>query len=224
MQTYESRSVTLPKTTSYGGYKKKPETAISCNQARLPVEGLRHQPSQNPINMKQKLWDWLTNDWSSLRAIHESEPTPDTANDILLYLHIRVQHNCYLRSFTSNWQKQMQKPTAKHIELREPCRRVRGRVLGARRVKDTSRKPTESTMWIQKGPNRLSCQPGIMPGNDLEPLHICNSCATGSSWRTPKVGAGLSLTLLSAFRSLSPDWVALCSLNRRRCTSLSVTW
>ena len=46
----------------------------------------------------------------------------------------------------SNRWKQMQRPTAKHsAELGESCGREGGKNVGARGVKDTIRKPTEST-------------------------------------------------------------------------------
>ena len=66
----------------------EPEPAISCNQARLPVEGLAHQPSHKNLDLRlvllarcpgvkvaQKLWEWPTSDWSSLRPI-PCEVTP----------------------------------------------------------------------------------------------------------------------------------------------------
>jgi hypothetical protein len=47
---------------------------------------------------------------------------------------------------SSNWWKQMQRPTAKHqAEVKKPCERVWDRIEQARRVKDTTRRPTEST-------------------------------------------------------------------------------
>ena len=65
----------------------KPEPTISCNQARLLVEELRNQCSHKTFNLQfalpptcagvkvsQKLKEWPTNDWSSLRApCHERE-------------------------------------------------------------------------------------------------------------------------------------------------------
>jgi len=59
----------------------EPELAIFCNQARLPpVEGLGHHLSHKAFDLQfilparcgevkipQNLWEWPTNDWSSLR-------------------------------------------------------------------------------------------------------------------------------------------------------------
>jgi hypothetical protein len=59
-----------------------PEPAISCNQKRLPMEGLWHQPSHRTLDpqfvlpircagvkMEQKLREWTTNNWPSLRSM-----------------------------------------------------------------------------------------------------------------------------------------------------------
>lgn len=59
-----------------------PEPAISCKQARLPMEGLGHQSKHKTLDLHfvlptgfadikvaQKLWDWLTNDWSNLKPM-----------------------------------------------------------------------------------------------------------------------------------------------------------
>ena len=72
--------------------------------------------------------------------------------------------------------------------------------------------------WVHRGSQRLNCQPESIHGIDLGPLHICNSCAAGSSCGTPTSVARLSLTVLSAFRSLLPSWASLPSHDRRRCT------
>lgn len=55
---------------------------------------------------------------------------------------------------------------------------------------------------------RLKFQPEIMNGTGLGPLHICNSCAVGSSCGTPKVGAASTLSTLPAFESLSANCLA----------------
>ena len=47
----EATRVTLAKTPSKGG-GTEPEPAISCNQARLPVEGLGHQPSHKAFDLQ----------------------------------------------------------------------------------------------------------------------------------------------------------------------------
>ena len=70
--------VTLPKTLRMGVVK--PETAISCNQARLPIEALRPQANHKTINpqfvlstrcagikIEQKLREEPSNGWPSLR-------------------------------------------------------------------------------------------------------------------------------------------------------------
>jgi hypothetical protein len=60
----------------------KPETAISCNKANLLMKGLRQQMSPKTfdsqfdlhtscawIKMKQKLREWVKNDWPRLRSM-----------------------------------------------------------------------------------------------------------------------------------------------------------
>lgn len=69
--------VTLEKTPSNGGgggVGAQSEAAIFCNQARLPVLRLSHQPSHKTFNLRsvlharcavvtvvQNLWEWPTN-------------------------------------------------------------------------------------------------------------------------------------------------------------------
>lgn len=66
----------------------KPKSAIFCNQIRLAVKGLRHQPSHKTFSLQfalptkcdgvkvvQKLWEQPTNDWSSLRPQHKNKHT-----------------------------------------------------------------------------------------------------------------------------------------------------
>jgi hypothetical protein len=72
--------VTLAKIPINGVYE--PEQAASCNQKRLLVEELGHQPSKKPldpqfvlpircaeIKLEQKLWERPTNDCPNLRPI-----------------------------------------------------------------------------------------------------------------------------------------------------------
>lgn len=79
----------------------KPETAISCNQARLPngVIGTPSQPQNLPPTMcpvyKMCVGKVGTEikrlaNWFSLQLGYEREPTSHTINDILLCLHIGV--------------------------------------------------------------------------------------------------------------------------------------
>jgi hypothetical protein len=49
-----------------------PELPIFYNQERLPMEGLRHQPSHKRLHPQ-------------FDACHKREPTSDTVDDILLY-------------------------------------------------------------------------------------------------------------------------------------------
>jgi hypothetical protein len=71
----------------------------------------------------------------------------------------------------------MQRPTAEHwAELGESCGGGGGRIEGARGIKDTTRKPTESTK-AQRSSSRLELQPESVQGLDLGHLHICNNHA-----------------------------------------------
>lgn len=67
----------------------EPESAASYNQARLPVEGLEHQPSHfnfdlqfvlsarcAGVHVAQELQEWQINNWSSLRSMPQRDPTP----------------------------------------------------------------------------------------------------------------------------------------------------
>lgn len=66
----------------------------------------------------------------------------------------------------------MQRPTAKYwVEIGESCRR--GRTEGAREVKDTTSKPTESTTWAYRDSQILNHQPKGLHGMELGYLHIC---------------------------------------------------
>jgi hypothetical protein len=51
-----------------------------------------------------------------------------------------------------------------------------GRIGGARGVKDTTRKITESTNLGHKGSQRLEHQPKSMHGTDLGSLNMFNRC------------------------------------------------
>lgn len=61
----------------------EPEPAIACNQVRLPVEVLGHQPSFKTFNLYKVSYgkgdnnwgEWSTNDWSTLGPMLEDEPT-----------------------------------------------------------------------------------------------------------------------------------------------------
>ena len=74
------------KTPSNGDMKQ--EMAIYCNQARLPMEGVGHQPSHKTLDPQfvmptrcavvkvvQKLWKWSTNGWYRGRKLVCSIPT-----------------------------------------------------------------------------------------------------------------------------------------------------
>jgi hypothetical protein len=112
----------------------------------------------------------------------------------------------------------MQRSTAKHwVEPGESCGRVGDRIEPARGVKDTTRRPTESTNLAHGGSQRLNHQPKSIQGLDLEPLNICSRCKAWSSCGSPNNWSrGLSLTLLPAIGSPSPNWTVCSGLGRRR--------
>lgn len=60
-------------------------------------------------------------------------------------------------------------------ELREPCGRVERKIEWAGRVKDITRRPTESTNLDPWGSQKLNHQLKSMYGQDLSPLHVCFS-------------------------------------------------
>jgi hypothetical protein len=82
-----------------------------------------------------------------------------------------------------------------------------GRILGVRGVKDSTRTPTESTR-AHKGSQRLNQQPGSLHGTGLGLLRVCYSCLAWTSCGPLTVEAGVSLTLLQGFESLSSYWIA----------------
>jgi hypothetical protein len=72
-----------------------PEPAISCNQVRLLVEGLRHQPSRKTFDLQfvqptrcagmkvvQKFESGQLVTGPARDPCHEREPTPDTAQGV----------------------------------------------------------------------------------------------------------------------------------------------
>jgi hypothetical protein len=72
-------------------------SAISCNQVRLSMEGLRHQPSHKNFNLQFVLptghagvkIERTLREWSSLISGHDrgEEHIPDTdTNDIIYYI------------------------------------------------------------------------------------------------------------------------------------------
>jgi hypothetical protein len=63
-----------------------------------------------------------------------------------------------------------------------------GRILGARGVKGTIRKPMESTILIYRGPQILNLQPRSMHGTDICPWHICYRVQLGLHVGLPTVG------------------------------------
>jgi hypothetical protein len=85
-------------------------------------------------------------------------------------------------------------------ELGESCRRMGGRNEGARGVKATTRRPTESTDLC---PWRLS-KTESTKGLDLGPLHICSRCAACSSCGVPNNWSGSCLSLCCGPLDLVP--------------------
>jgi hypothetical protein len=67
----------------------------------------------------------------------------------------------------------MQRPTAKQQEeLKESCGSVSGSTVGAKEVKDSTRRPTESTNldhWVLTEIEPPTKEHGL----DLDPIHIC---------------------------------------------------
>ena len=116
---------------------------------------------------------------------------------------------------SSNSQKQMERPTAKHqAELGDSCGRGRGRIVKVRGNKDITRKPTESANLGPQGLTETELTIRSLHGSNLDPLHICYSFIACCSYRTPNSGSGgyLSLFFWGPFSSC---WMVLFSLNRR---------
>lgn len=79
-------------------FNVEPEMAISSNEKSLPVEELEHLLShktldrlfvllirESRVRIELKWGKMLTNDWPSLRCMHERELTTGTIKAILLY-------------------------------------------------------------------------------------------------------------------------------------------
>ena len=82
------------------------------------------------------------------------------------------------------------------MELRESCRRGLGRIVGAKQVKDTTRKlPTESKTRAHRDSQRLNRELESLYRSDLGSLHICYGCVAWCSYGTPNIGGEGSLTV-----------------------------
>jgi hypothetical protein len=118
--------------------------------------------------MVKKLW--MANEWFAQLETHTrrgSPPLPgglrprgwvsqrQMGKEILMkwfimifyYTHTSVPRQTGIWDVSSsNWWKQMQRSTVTHfVEFRESCWRRGGKIVGARKLKDTMRKPTKST-------------------------------------------------------------------------------
>lgn len=85
-------------------------------------------------------------------------------------------------------------------ELEESCGRVGNWNEWARRVKDSTTRPSESPNLSLWG---LTETEAWMQGLDLGPLYTCSICAAWSSCRSPNNWSRGCLTLLPAIRSHS---------------------
>ena len=88
-----------------------------------------------------------TNDWPILRPIPKVESQPQTLLVILFCAcRQKLSTTVIWESSSSSWKKQLQRLIAKHwAELRESCRKIRGRNEGVEGVKDTTRRPIDPT-------------------------------------------------------------------------------
>jgi hypothetical protein len=97
-------------------------------------------------------------------------------------------------------------------------RKSRGRIERAEGVKDTTRRPTEST---NLGPWRVTeTEPPTQEHvwtRPRPPTNMKQMCSLVFVWvlQTTGVGLSLTLTLLPAFGSLSSNWAALSNLSER---------
>lgn len=91
-----------------------------------------------------------------------------------------------------------------------------GRIKVARRVKDTIREPTESTKLKSQGLTETELPPKEYACGRLRHKYICNDFVVKSSCGTPKVGSGLSVTIMPAYVPFTHNCAGLYSLNRRR--------
>ena len=111
----------------------------------------------------------------------------------------------------------MQKTIAKHqAELRESCGRVQGSTEGAGGVKDTIRRPTESTnlglWWLTDAEPSTKSNEGTEP----RPLYtFVVDMQLGFHMSPLTMEQGLSLTLLPAIGSPSLKWTSWLGLNGR---------
>lgn len=80
------------------------------------------------------------------------------------------------------------------------------------------RETTESTtLGLQS--HRLNCQPESMRG-----MHICSSCAAGSSCGTPKAGARTVSDPIACLWIPFLNWTTLSSILEEDVTSFITTW
>ena len=122
----------------------------------------------------------------------------------------------FWESSLSSLCKQMHRPTAKHYaELTETCERVGGRIKGA----TVSRTPQEDLQ------NQITWAHGLVeiepPTKELKctwpwpPTYIWHICSLIFIQVPYQLKQELSLTLLSAFGSLSLSWTSLFNLSGR---------
>lgn len=93
-------------------------------------------------------------------------------------------------------------------------RRKEERIIGARKVKDTTKAQNQLTM-LHRGPQRLNQQPGRLCGSDLESLHLCNGCVACVLVGLLPVGVGAVSDPFACFGDSFSYFIPLSSLNRR---------
>ena len=154
--------------------------------------GVRKEWEWEQKSVAGRVW-WLAKDlgWERISGVFEGDSSLDSCQrgvGLLLCIVVCYAYRqepgmtIFWEAFSSSrWY--MQRPTAKHqVEPGESCGRVRDRSWQAGGVKDTTRRPTESTnlkSWslTEPGPptrEHARARP--------RPLHIRNKCAALCSW------------------------------------------
>ena len=91
-----------------------------------------------------------------------------------------------------------------------------GRIVVPVRVKDTTRKHTESTSLGSYCLTATKWQPGSLSVSNPSPLHVSYSCTTWCFMGLLIQGVGLLfLMIFTTLEPLSSNWVASPSLNLR---------
>lgn len=148
----------------------EPEPAVFYNQARLPKEGLGHQPSHKTFNLQFVLpIRYRGKDGAEIEGIanqclvhvetHAMRGSPLLILLVIFWSTCRKEPRIITIREVSprNWWKQMQRPIAKHqAELEESCERRGGMICRSQRSRIETRNLQNQLTWASRASQSLS--------------------------------------------------------------------